>query len=91
MPGSDVDASPAAASPEQALLSQLKTVQRVRRLVDTMSEAHDKQVIAEHKALVCRLPAQGYGTTEFDMSETRMNALIAAGRIAMASYLSVNA
>jgi NTE family protein len=64
----------------------LKTVQRLKRLVDTATGAHDKMVIEEYSQLVARLPAQGYGTTEFDMSDERRDALVKAGRDAMALY-----
>jgi hypothetical protein len=43
-------------------------------------------VIEEFNHLVVRLPAQGYGTTDFDMSEERCTALVAAGQRAMANY-----
>ena len=43
-------------------------------------------VIDEFSHLVVRLPAQGYGTTEFDMSDERRNALVEAGRRAMGAY-----
>ena len=88
VPGAGAPETNKAASAEQKLLSRIKTVQRVRRLIDTMTEAHDKQVITAHEDLVCRLPAKGYGTTEFDMSEARIEALIAAGRTAMVKYLA---
>jgi predicted acylesterase/phospholipase RssA len=65
---------------------ELKTVQRLRRLVDTATGAHDKMVIDEYGHLVLRLPAQGYGTTEFDMTDERRDALVKAGRGAMAQY-----
>ena len=64
----------------------LRTVQRLRRLADTATGAHDKMVIDEHSHLVARLPAQGYGTTEFDMTDERRGALVKAGRGAMARY-----
>lgn len=66
---------------------RLKTVKRIMRLINTMTEAHDKQFMATHKKLICHLPAKGYGTTEFNMSPERMNALIKAGRNAMTRYL----
>jgi NTE family protein len=66
---------------------ELKTVQRFRRLIDTMTGAHDKMVIEAFENLVVRLPAAGYSTTEFDMSDTRRSSLVEAGRNAMASYL----
>lgn len=36
--------------------------------------------------LVVHLPAGGYGTTEFDMSDARRAALVTAGRNAMRAY-----
>jgi predicted acylesterase/phospholipase RssA len=66
---------------------ELRTVQRIKRLVNTMTGAHDKMVIEEYERLVVRLPAGGYGTTEFDMSDERRDRLVAAGRRAMKAYL----
>jgi NTE family protein len=65
---------------------ELRTVQRITRLIDTMTGAHDKMVIEEFDHLVARLPAAGYGTTEFDMSDERREALVTAGRNAMSAY-----
>jgi predicted acylesterase/phospholipase RssA len=70
---------------------ELRTVQRLQRLVDTATTAHDKMVIEEYRHLVVRLPAAGYGTTEFDMSEARREALVAAGAAAMVQYLDERA
>jgi predicted acylesterase/phospholipase RssA len=67
--------------------TELSTVQRLQRLVDAATSAHDKMVIEEYKHLVARLPAAGCGTTEFDMSDAKRNALVEAGRRAMALYL----
>jgi len=66
---------------------ELRTVQRLQRLANTATTAHDKMVIDEYASLVARLPAAGYGTTEFDMSDERREALVDAGRTAMALYL----
>ena len=66
---------------------ELQTVQRLLRLVNMMTTAHDKMVIDEFSHLVVRLPAGGYGTTEFDMSDARREALVDAGRQAMRAYL----
>ncbi|HWQ14934.1 MAG TPA: hypothetical protein VNL77_19205, partial [Roseiflexaceae bacterium] len=55
-------------------------------LVDTATTAHDKMVIEAFSHLVVRLPAGGYGTTEFDMSDARREALVEAGRDAMRAY-----
>src|SRR5512139_1480568 len=65
---------------------ELRTVQRLTRLIDTMTGAHDKMVIEEFDHLVARLPAAGYGTTEFAMSHERREALVKAGRDSMAAY-----
>lgn len=73
----DVDVKPA----------ELRTVQRIMRLVNTATTAHDKMVMDAFSHLVVRLPAQGYGTTEFDMSNERRVALIEAGRDPMRTYL----
>jgi hypothetical protein len=65
---------------------ELKTIRRFKRLIDTMTGAHDKMVIEEFEHLVVRLPAADYGTTEFDMSDQRRNALVAAGERAVRAY-----
>jgi predicted acylesterase/phospholipase RssA len=71
--------------------AELKTVQRLRRLIDTATGAHDKMVIEEYSHLVARLPAQGYGTTEFDMTDERRDGLVRAGREALALYFDTPA
>ncbi len=68
-------------------LGQLQTLQRLMRLINTATTAHDKMVIEAFEHLVVRLPAAGYGTTEFDMSDERREALIDAGRVTMRAYL----
>lgn len=65
---------------------ELTTVKRLERLVNTATGAHDKMVLDEYSHLVVRLPAAGYGTTEFGMSDERRDALVQAGREAMAKY-----
>ncbi len=81
------------AAPSQAAFAinvdvgELQIVQRIRRLMDTAIGAHDKMVIDAFEKLVVRLPAGGYGTTEFDMSDARRDALVDAGREAMRDYL----
>lgn len=66
--------------------SNLKTAQRILGLIDTMSQAHDKMVIEAFERFVVRLPAKGYGTTEFDMSVERRAALVAAGQQTAQAY-----
>jgi predicted acylesterase/phospholipase RssA len=70
--------------------TDLATVQRLRGLVDTMLGARDKQVMESFADLVVALPAGGYGTTEFDMSEPKRNALLEAARNAMRTYLAAH-
>ena len=82
----DAPAPPAEGSP--STLGRLKTIARVKRLVDTITTAHDKEIIESLSKLVVRMPARGYGTTEFDMSEERRAALVAAGRQSMRKHLS---
>ena len=52
-------------------------MQRILRLVDTATTAHDKMVVDAFSHLVVRLPAKSYGTTEFDMGDERSAALVA--------------
>lgn len=68
--------------------AELAIVQRIERLANTAMGAHDNRVIEEHGDIIVRLPARGYGTTEFDMDETRLGALLEAARRAMATWLA---
>jgi predicted acylesterase/phospholipase RssA len=76
-------------------VKQLQTIRRITQLVDTLMGASDTYVIRSHRHCVCRLPAEGYGTTEFLMTDQRLNALVAAGHETMRLFLqgdkSVNA
>lgn len=67
---------------------ELRTIQRILALLDTMMQAHDKMVIEAFDSFVVRLPAKGYGTTEFDMTDERKKALVNAGQQTMRSYLA---
>jgi predicted acylesterase/phospholipase RssA len=68
---------------------ELPALRRMTRLMETMLNAHDRAVIQASMANgeICRLPAQGYGSLEFGMTEARRAALIEAGRAATATYL----
>jgi NTE family protein len=66
--------------------TQLQTIQRISRLVDTTLSARDKMIIDSYSDLVVHMPAKGYGTTEFDMTDQRRNALVDAGQQAMREY-----
>ena len=71
------DAPAAAASraaPALGKLGTLRTTQRLKGLVDTLTQARDKMVIDENRHRVVRLPAKGYATTEFGMDDPRREA-----------------
>ena len=68
-------------------LGGLRTVGRLKGLVDTVTQARDKGVITEYKQFVVRLPAKHYGTTEFDMPDWKREALVKAGEETMQAYL----
>lgn len=81
-------AESAAKNPSRMDPGDLQTVQRISNLVNTTMSARDKYVIDEFEHLVVRLPARGYGTTEFDMTDERRELLVDAGRRAMKDYLT---
>lgn len=64
-----------------------ESIWRIRGLTDTVLGGHDKTVLAAYEHLVCRLPAKGIGTLDFDMPPERMKALVDAGEAAMEAYL----
>ncbi len=84
VPGTEITAEAATGGIQ---ISELQTVKRLGRLVSTVMGAHDKAVISAFEDLVVRLPAKGYGTVEFDMSDERRNLLVDAGRNTMKQYL----
>ena len=69
-------------------ISKLATVQRLNHLINTVTGARDKSVIEAFENYVARMPAKGYGTTEFDMTDERRNTLVKAGRKAMQNYFA---
>jgi len=70
--------------------NDLVTVQRISRLVDTTLSARDKMVIDSYADLVVRMPAKGYGTTEFDMTDQRRQALVDAGCQTLKTYFNTH-
>ena len=56
--------------------------------MDTMMGAQDNDEMRQHAAEVCRLPVKGYGTTEFDMPDAKLKALVDAGRNAVVAHLN---
>lgn len=81
VPGAEIEPGPPGGS-----MADLPPVERIIDLAETATQAHDKMVIEAFEQFVCRLPAQGYGTIEFNMTDDRREKLIAAGRAAMSRY-----
>ena len=52
---------------------------RISALLDTLMSARDNGVFDANQDRIVRLPVGGYGTTEFTMSDSRMDALYNAG------------
>jgi NTE family protein len=69
-------------------LADLRTVQRLHRLINTATGAHDNMAIAAFARHVVRLPAGGYSTIQFNMTDAEREALVNAGREAMRSFLA---
>lgn len=74
-------------SPPPVDLAESRVVQRLSRLMDTMMGAQDNEEIRNHKSEVCRLPVKGYGTTEFNMPDAKLKALVDGGRDALVAHL----
>ena len=62
-------------------------VRRVSRLIDTMMGAADNDEIRKRSAEICCLPVKGVGTTEFNMTDEKLQALIKAGHDAAVGHL----
>jgi predicted acylesterase/phospholipase RssA len=62
-------------------------ISRINAILDTMMSAGDNAIVEAHREFVCRLPVQGYGTTEFNRTDARVNALFNAGVTATLAYL----
>ena len=66
----------------------LRTVQRLHQLINTATGAHDNMAISVFAKHVVRLPAGGYSTTQFDMTDAEREALVDSGRAAMVAFLA---
>jgi predicted acylesterase/phospholipase RssA len=69
------------------LLGSLRTVQRIMRVVETVTVSRDKITSEYHPQAVCYLPTLSYAVTEFNMTDERRAALVEAGRYAMKMHL----
>ena len=63
-------------------------VLRIHGMAETVLSAHDKTMLAAYDHMVCRLPALGYGTMEFDMTDERRDAILSAGDAAMEAFFA---
>ncbi len=63
---------------------------RVSALLDTMMSASDNTVFETHADRIIRLPVAGYGTTEFAMSDARMDALYHAAYAAADAWCAAH-
>ena len=79
---------PKPASGQSSSFTNLRTFQRLHRLINTATGAHDNMAIAAFARHVVRLPAGGYSTTQFDMTDDERDALVDAGRQAMRTFLT---
>ena len=68
----------------------LHVIRRVSRLLDTMMESGDNAEIQAHASQICRLPVRGVGTTEFNMDNQKLAALVDCGHQAMVDYLKIH-
>jgi NTE family protein len=68
-------------------VTRLRVVQRLSRIVDTLTGAADNEMIRRFNSEICRLPAKGYGTLEFGMTGERLDKFLEAARAAMLGHL----
>ena len=84
------ETQPVPGEPEEPPASGIggsRTVQRISRLIDTMTGSHDKAAIQVYSRKICRLPAKGFGTLEFDLAGPRLENFLDASRRAMRAHL----
>lgn len=85
LPKDPIGAKPA---PPPAISGEpLGVVNRVSRLIDTMTGAADNDEIRKRSAEICRLPVKGVGTTEFNMDDKKLESLIKEGHDALVVHL----
>ena len=72
-------------------LGKLRTAQRLSRLIETMLGAHDREAIQAFNHKICRIPAKGYGTLEFELAGKRREHFLEGGRQAMRDHFAERA
>ena len=65
----------------------LSVKERNQALLTTLLKNHDHFIVRTHPDVVCHLPVGGFDTLEFDMSEERIELLMANGQEAMRECL----
>ena len=73
--------------PPAGRFSSFPVIRRVSRLMETMTGAWDNAMIRHFSSQICRLPAAGYGTLEFDLDGERLERFLRAARAAMKFHL----
>jgi hypothetical protein len=63
------------------------TLERIERVVGAAISGNDTVEMRNHVELVCKLPTAGYGVTEFNMSQERIEALLGAAESAVRTWL----
>jgi len=71
-----------------SLFSRFRFLERTSRLLDTMMASGDNAMIRRYAPLICRLPAAGYGTLEFDLTGPHLEHLLDAARAATIEHLT---
>jgi NTE family protein len=94
LPGLEVTPTPRAAPDIEALENQRieqrwqQIEQRTLNLVDTLLNAHDNLLAATYPEHICKLPVGGIGTLEYDMSDEKIDKLMAAAGAEMRTCLT---
>jgi predicted acylesterase/phospholipase RssA len=79
---------PPGAESDDPLHSRWSSVKdRNQALLTTLLKNHDHFIVRTHPDVVCHLPVGGFDTLEFDMSEERVEILMASGQEAMGECL----
>jgi hypothetical protein len=73
---------------KSSAFTNLRTFQRLHRLINTATGASDNMAIAAFARHIVRLPAGDYSTTQFDMTDDERAALVDTGRQAMRTFLA---
>lgn len=80
-----VPGEPAAAPPLS--FTSFPVICRLARLAELVLGVRDRAAIRENEHLICRLPARGYRTLEFDLAGERLERLVEAAERATRKHL----